>query len=289
MSYKQGLLNQIFEIGCVIRTETPEFRLKSGRLSELYIDLRKLISHPNLLNQIASSLNEEIERHFQDFSHVAGIVAGGVPLCTLVSQAVQKPMLMIRTERKKHGAGNLIEGLPANGNSASVILIEDVLTTGTSVRETISKIGDDIQIIGCICVVNRSGQSCVPETDIPLFGLWKESDLIQSEHNRRDLIERENLAFDPTGKRIFKAMRERTTNLIWSADMQNQSDLFVRLDRIGKLILGVKIHFDTFADEFDIVRFNELVRKHNLIVINDRKYADIQNTVFYQAQADSKK
>jgi uridine monophosphate synthetase len=287
MSYKQGLLNQIFEVGCVIRKDIPEFRLKSGRLSDLYVDLRKLISHPKLLHQVANSLNEELDRHFQSLSHVAGIVAGGVPLCTLVSQISQKPMIMIRSERKKHGAGNLIEGLPPS-ETVYVVLIEDVLTTGTSVRETIAKIDPDarIEIIGCICVVNRSGQDIVPETKIPLFSLWQEHDLVQVPIKRRTLLEREIIASDTMAKRIFKTMQNRKTNLIWSADTQNVEDLYQRLDMIGEYLLGVKMHYDAFTKEFDIKRFRQLVEKYNLIVINDRKYADIEATVYNQAQAD---
>lgn len=83
MNFKQSVLNEIFRVGCIIRTPEPNFKLKSGVVSDLYVDLRKLIQHPNILRDTAELINEIMTKRFQ-FSHVAGIVAGGVSVFLFV-------------------------------------------------------------------------------------------------------------------------------------------------------------------------------------------------------------
>lgn len=201
-------------------------------------------------------------------------------------------MIMIRTERKKHGTGNLIEGL--SDDHMNVILIEDVVTSGTSIRETLSIIQgeNNIRIVGCVCVVNRSKSPVVPETSIPLIGLWNESDLNMITPPRLPFSVRSEMACTETARSIFKLMDQKQTNVMWSADLTSMDDVTGVLIEIGNHIVGVKLHYDIFSHEtstHSINLFNAVVEKHSLIVLNDRKYADIENIVSKQCHADQTK
>ena len=95
-----------------------------------------------------------------------------------------------------------------------MVLVEDVLTTGTSVRETIGKIiSEDVDIIGCVCVLNRSGKNVVPETNIPLVSVWEEHELVKAPLTRMNFSERAQIALDPMAKKIFQRLHKGQTNL----------------------------------------------------------------------------
>ena len=129
---KFNLYNWIYD-NCF---EYGDFTLKSGNKSNFYIDLRKAYSSPKVLKSISHYLGLLI----QDFkpksqTKLIGVPYGGIPYASCVSLMYDIPMLMIRKEAKKYGKKQLVEGNYKKGDS--VILIEDTVTTGSSIIETI--------------------------------------------------------------------------------------------------------------------------------------------------------
>lgn len=61
---------------------------------------------------------------------IVGVATGGVPQGTLVAQDLGLPFAYVRASEKKHGLGNLIEGVVEPGQSA--VVIEDLISTGGS-------------------------------------------------------------------------------------------------------------------------------------------------------------
>jgi len=61
---------------------------------------------------------------------IVGVATGGVPQGTLVAQDLGLPFAYVRAAEKKHGLGNLIEGVVEPGQSA--VVIEDLISTGGS-------------------------------------------------------------------------------------------------------------------------------------------------------------
>lgn len=112
------------------------FTLKSGQQSTTYIDMRQTMSHPLIFSSLGMQLKQLIVP--LSFDLICGVPYGAVPVATMVALLSKKPLILCRKEVKGHGTKNLIEGKWAVGNT--VLLIEDVITTGASIFETIMQL-----------------------------------------------------------------------------------------------------------------------------------------------------
>lgn len=86
----------------------------------------------------------------------------------------------------------------------------------------------------------------------------------------------------PVARRLFAIMEEKKTNLCASLDITNTKDLLEMLDKIGPHICLVKTHIDIISDftyDSTILPLKALAEKHNFMIFEDRKFADIGNTV----------
>ncbi|MCC7553768.1 MAG: orotate phosphoribosyltransferase [Methanobacteriaceae archaeon] len=136
MSYKKYLIeilkkNKVFKEG--------EFVLSSGKKSNYYIDMKKAITDPEILSTIAKLINKKIAS--EKIDKIAGPALGAIPIATAISLEAEIPLLMIRKEKKDYGTSKLIEG-ELNKND-SVILVEDVTTTGNSLLKAIKAINEN--------------------------------------------------------------------------------------------------------------------------------------------------
>jgi orotate phosphoribosyltransferase len=128
------------------------FTLSSGRESSYYVDMKKAITDPQILSQIALMIAEKIQEGKVD--KIAGPALGAVPIATAVSIKSGIPMLMIRKAKKDYGTTKLIEGDLKNKDR--VIVVEDVTTTGNSLLNAINAINDNGGVVvGAFVAVDR--------------------------------------------------------------------------------------------------------------------------------------
>ena len=125
---KNKIIDQLIAVGAV---KFGEFTLKSGITSPIYIDLRIVISFPDLLRNIARLLVEST--HGLDYQKIAGVPYTGIPIATAVSLLSNMPMIYNRKEKKSYGTGKQIEGLWEPGDR--VLVIDDLITNGESKLE----------------------------------------------------------------------------------------------------------------------------------------------------------
>lgn len=102
--------------------------------------------------------------------------------------------------------------------------------------------------------------------------------------NRETYSKRAELATNPTARKLFRLMDEKKTNLAVAADVTSKSRLLVLADQLGPHICVFKTHID-ILDEFNdgfVRELQALSDKHNFLIFEDRKFADIGNTVKHQ-------
>jgi uridine monophosphate synthetase len=134
---KQRVLRGLIKAGCF---KTGEFTLKSGEKSPFYVDLRRVMSDPELLRDVgmayASLLGPGSALVSQRFDRIAGIPVAGLPLATAASLTTGIPMIFPRMQAKEHGTGLQIEGEFKAGDE--VLLLDDLITTGKSKVEALA-------------------------------------------------------------------------------------------------------------------------------------------------------
>lgn len=143
---RHQLAKALFEAGCV---KFGDFTLKSGLQSPVYIDLRMLVSHPELLFKVASAYNLILES--LTFDRLAAIPYAAMPIGTAVSLQGQWPLIYPRKETKEYGTKAIIEGTYHEGDRIAVI--DDLTTTGLSKFETIEKLTEEGLLVEDIIVL----------------------------------------------------------------------------------------------------------------------------------------
>jgi uridine monophosphate synthetase len=146
---KTTLADALLEAGCI---KFGQFTLKSGLISPIYIDLRRIITYPSLLRQIGEAYLPLI-RNLQ-FDRLAGLPYAAIPIATAVSLAGDYPMIYPRKEVKAYGTKAEIEGDFSPGEIA--LVIDDLATTGGSKFEAIEKLtGAGLIVKDVVVLVDR--------------------------------------------------------------------------------------------------------------------------------------
>ncbi|MGZ7095391.1 MAG: orotate phosphoribosyltransferase [Methanobacterium sp.] len=115
-----------------------KFTLSSGKESDYYVNMKMAITDPKILKKIAEIVSEIINGKIDK---IAGPALGAVPLATAISLESKLPMLMVRKAKKGYGTSKLIEGTLEEGDS--VLIVEDVTTTGNSLLNAIKAIEEN--------------------------------------------------------------------------------------------------------------------------------------------------
>lgn len=119
----------------------PMFKLTSGKESPVYLDHRKIFSHVTLRRKIihkwAHFLKAEFSGVFENGNNIvfAGTATAGIAPAYALAEYFNCGFVYVRSKPKQHGLASVIEGsLPTN---ASVIVVDDMITTGGSVIQAV--------------------------------------------------------------------------------------------------------------------------------------------------------
>jgi orotate phosphoribosyltransferase len=119
-----------------------QFTLKSGRISPYFFNAGAFCDGRSL-HQLAHSYAQAIAAHKLEFDVLFGPAYKGIPLAALVadhlhhSHGINVGFAYNRKEAKDHGEGGLAVGFPLRGR---VLLIDDVITAGTAMNESLALI-----------------------------------------------------------------------------------------------------------------------------------------------------
>ncbi|MGH2521209.1 MAG: orotidine-5'-phosphate decarboxylase [Anaerolineales bacterium] len=129
----RSLAQDLLASGCA---RFGQFTLKSGILSPIYLDLRRLVTYPEILRRVAQAYAEKLSA--LKFDRLAGIPYAGLPIATAIALEMNRPLLYPRREAKNYGTQASVEGDFRPGETVAVI--DDLATTGDTKIESIQKL-----------------------------------------------------------------------------------------------------------------------------------------------------
>ena len=130
-----------------------DFVLSSGRRSRFYVDKYLFSTEPGLLKDLARGLAASLP---EGTAKLAGVELGAVPLVAATALETGLPYVIVRKGTKDYGAnaGRAIEGRLGPGER--VVLVEDVVTTGTQVLRAAEVLeGEGTEVGGIVAVLDR--------------------------------------------------------------------------------------------------------------------------------------
>lgn len=310
-SARVKLILDLFEINAL---KFGTFTLKSGIESPVYFDLRVIVSFPKIMMQVADEMWKATQG--LKFTQLCGVPYTALPIATCMSTRYDVPMMIRRKETKSYGTKKLIEGKFDKGTVC--LVIEDVVTTGSSVMETVRDLAvAEVIVHDAIVLLDRcqGGRESLADKGIKLHSVFtlKEVLLILEETGKLDKAmvkrvctfieensnvvpvkpqpskpltyqQRATLTTNPVAKMLFTIMHEKQSNLCASVDLTSTAAVLDLVDKVGHYICMVKLHVDIIEDftmKF-VSSLQSLAQKYNFLIFEDRKFADIGNTVKQQ-------
>jgi len=142
-----SIAEKLLEIKAVFLRPNDPFTWTSGMQSPIYCDNRISLSDSDTRTLIKESFVKLIHAKFPDAQCIAGVATAGIPQATLVADALNLPMVYVRSSAKGHGRENLIEGKLEAGSK--VVVIEDLVSTGGSSLEATKHLqAEGAQVLG---------------------------------------------------------------------------------------------------------------------------------------------
>jgi uridine monophosphate synthetase len=128
-----ALILQMYDAGCIL---FGDYIQASGATFPYYIDLRRIISNPQLFHQVLLAYAEILEK--LHFDRIAGIPYGSLPTATGLALHLNRPLIFPRKEVKAHGTRRAIEGHFVPGEK--IVVVDDILISGKSAVEGAQKL-----------------------------------------------------------------------------------------------------------------------------------------------------
>jgi len=317
------LVMELHNIGAI---KFGEFKLKSGQMSPVYFDLRVIVSYPKLLESVAEIMLANIDGVKYNDSLICGVPYTALPIASIMSVKSNLGMVVRRKEAKDYGTKKMVEGIWEAGQDC--IIVEDVITSGGSVKETADLLKQHgMQVNTCVVLLDREqgGKDNLTDAGINVISIFPLSrvleillnckkistatvkavkEFISNNSTRNSLVEANpgNLGLDsltfesrkeqcsnPVNQRLLNIMISKQSNLCVAVDKTCASQVLQLVEELGKFVAVVKLHSDIIQDWSSSTQqqLKKLAQKFDFLLFEDRKLADIGNTVKHQVESIS--
>ena len=177
----QKIISSLISINSIkINLKNP-YVWASGWKSPIYCDNRISLSYPKIRDNITVQLINKITSNFNKIDAIAGVATAGIPQASLVAKELNLPLVYVRSNAKKHGMKNMIEG--DLKNNSNVLVIEDLISTGGSSLKAIDAIKErKCNVLGLLCIFNYSfeiSKNNFKSNSIKVISLCNYYDLIE--------------------------------------------------------------------------------------------------------------
>jgi orotate phosphoribosyltransferase len=177
-----------------LKPQAP-FTWASGLKSPIYCDNRKTLSFPVCRTHIRQQFVNVIQEKFGTPDIIAGVATGGIAIGALVAQEMGIPYAYVRSEVKKHGLGNQVEGVVEPNQK--VVVIEDLISTGKSSLSAVSALREaGLDIMGMVAIFTYDFQiakQAFQDADVKLHTLTDYHALLQ-QALKKEYINEEQLS-----------------------------------------------------------------------------------------------
>ncbi len=163
-----------------------DFILTSGRKSNYYLNCKKVTRTAEGMFLLGNLLYNEIRKISGEIDGIGGMTMGADPICDAVSLISYMKddtieSIIVRKERKAHGAQSLIEG--NTENIKKIVVIDDVVTTGGSTIKAIEAFENetDFEIKGVFALVDRQegGADNLAKKNYPYQPVFTKDEIIE--------------------------------------------------------------------------------------------------------------
>ena len=143
----------LLQINAIKLNPKNPFTWASGWKSPIYCDNRIILSYPKIRKLICDFLASLIDQNIKDYDLIAGVATGAIGVGMLVANKLDKPFIYVRSDRKKHGRKNNIEGFYKKDQK--VVVIEDLISTGKSSLDACdSLMSENLKIKSLVSIFN---------------------------------------------------------------------------------------------------------------------------------------
>ncbi|MBR2546758.1 MAG: orotate phosphoribosyltransferase [Eubacterium sp.] len=161
------IAKSLLSIEAVFLRPHEPFTWASGIKSPIYCDNRLTLTAPSARTIIETSIAETIRQYFPKCQLLMGTSTAGIAHAAITAHIMDLPMGYVRGSKKDHGRTNRIEGKLERGEK--VVVIEDLISTGGSVIETVE-------------ALREAGADVLGIVSIFTYGMRKSVEMLQ-EHN----------------------------------------------------------------------------------------------------------
>ena len=266
-----------------------EYPTRNGPKHPIYIDMRVCMENVNLIKLLADLYLSKINHYLADSNYTTFccVPMGSVYLASILAYRTNSSMMIPRSNG--HFCGS-----PFNSHADNVWIVEDIVTTGTSLKNIKNQIEKEYPrseewYIGSICFLQYYN-SYNSQNHFNVTNLDKVMAILEKNHLvTTDEAHRVYRFFHPLAEwtHTLKILAENPLKL-HNLKLIKKSCVIVALDvprwdiakqwihKLYPYVIGFKFHFDILTD-IDLAELFHLSCENNFEILRDRKYGDVSH------------